>query len=549
MELLRIFHTIRYLKPVQIYGRVIFAIKRKVFNTGTDGNISRLAFELKQQLTINEKSEILFRLLNNPLGFSINAVGWNASDYNKPPEKLWLYHLNYFKWLFNEPEECFSDRHLYLILDWIEKNTSVKTDPWEPYPLSLRICNWMKWCQLHPSLPEVFADCIKQSIINQCLRLECDLEFHNQGNHLLANLNALFSVSAWLFSDQNKENSSIENRLYFCADHLLEQIREQFFSDGGHFERSPMYHAEMLENICQTKEACSLLVGNKKLKQQTMEKIQELAEICDNKIPLLQDWLSVMTHPDGKTAQFNDCTLIEGIRREVAAGTINYLLEDSGFFVRRTSDIYFALSCGGPSPSFQPGHSHCDILSYELSLGNHRCIIDTGIGSYQNMQIRNECRSSSAHNLPLIENTDQSDIWASFRMGRRARISHRKFESDKGLLELEFIDQYNQRFRREIVFQECSIKVRDRMFDRRVTGTFCSLIHLAPEVLVDPVVESGSSRFRVGDYEFSVVSSARLRFDRYVWYPDFGRPVNAEKLILSNHEAEAVDYVISWQKA
>lgn len=262
----------------------------------------------------------------------------------------------------------------------------------------------------------------------------------------------------------------------------------------------------------------------------------------------MRDWLAVMTHPDGKIAQFNDSTLVEGIKREKhSERPLNYLLEDSGFFVRLSPDSYFALSCAEPSPPFQPGHSHCDILSYELSLNGSRCIIDTGCGSYQNGQIRRTCRESAAHNLPFIENTNQSDIWENFRIGRRARVTHRHFDPEKGLLEIEFVDQYEQRFRREVVFAPNSIRFRDRMFNRRVTGTFCSLLHLSPEVLIQPEKEPGCSCFSIGTCEFSIRSSARLRIDSFVWYPDFGTPVNAVKLILSNHEAEAIDYVITWQ--
>jgi len=111
------------------------------------------------------------------------------------------------------------------------------------------------------------------------------------------------------------------------------------------------------------------------------------------------------------------------------------------------------------------------------------------------------------------------------------------------------LDQYGQRYRREIIFGEASIRVRDRMFDRRVTGTFISLLHLAPQVQVVPGNEPGAYDFAVGNCEFRVATSARLRFEGHVWYPDFGLPVKAEKLILSNHETEAIDYVISWKTA
>lgn len=548
MELQRVFNTIRHLKPVQVYGRLFFWGKRKLLKTGESVQLCNMAQELKQQLLVDADEKIELSFLNYPRTFAISKIGWLSGDYDEVPEKLWLYNLNYFSWLFDGQKECFSQYNLMAILDWIEKNSSSRAESWEPYPLSRRVCNWVRWCREHPSLPEMTADCIWQSIENQCQRLWLDLETHNQANHLLINLHTLFVATVYL-ADWNEElQPNQEQRLQYCATQLNQEIREQLFADGGHYERSPMYHREMLDAIDEIKKACRFLMFEIGIPQGLNHSVSRLAELCDDRLPLMRDWLAVMTHPDGKVAQFNDCALVEGLKREKQSERpLNYLLEDSGYFVRLSANNYFAISCGEPSPSFQPGHAHCDILSYELSLAGQRCIIDTGCGSYQNEEIRNNCRSSAAHNLPFIENTNQSDIWGLFRIGKRAQVTHRHFDPEKGLLEIEYIDQYDQRFRREVIFAANSIKFRDRMFNRRITGTFCSLVHLAPEVLIQQEKESGGNNFTIGSTEFSIHSSAKLRIDRYIWYPEFGRPVNAEKLILSNHETEAIDYVITWQ--
>jgi hypothetical protein len=308
-----------------------------------------------------------------------------------------------------------------------------------------------------------------------------------------------------------------------------------------------MYHLEMLEALDAVKKANRRLLEFVGKSDKLSRQARTLATLCDDRLPLLRDWLAVMTHPDGKIAQFNDATMCAGISRQ--GRPMNYLLDNSGFFVRRTDDCYFVLSCGDPSPAFQPGHTHCDIMSFELSLAGLRCIVDTGCGSYQNPQVRQQCRSTVAHNLPMIEHAEQSDIWAQFRIGKRAQVMHRYFDSEHNRLEIEMVDQYNQRYRREVIFDLDSIKIRDRLFDRRVTGTFISLLHLAPQVQVIPGNEPGAYDFAIGKCMFRIATAARLRFDRHIWYPDFGLPVNTEKLIMSNPETEAIDYVISWKTA
>lgn len=72
-------------------------------------------------------------------------ISWN--DPQCP--KLRLYHLNYFDFLnvrFALPEEESMLRAaLDIALNWRERNSTGTEVGWEPYPLSLRIVNWLKF--------------------------------------------------------------------------------------------------------------------------------------------------------------------------------------------------------------------------------------------------------------------------------------------------------------------------------------------------------------------------------------------------------------------
>ena len=117
------------------------------------------------------------------------------------------------------------------------------------------------------------------------------------------------------------------------------------------------------------------------------------------------------------------------------------------------------------------------------------------------------------------------------------------------MLVVEFIDQYGQHYRREVIFSQKHIKIRDRLTQRRVTGTFISLLHLAPGAIIIPENRQSTTSFSIGNTVLSITTEANFRTAPYVWYPAFGKPVSAEKIILSNPQAEAIDYVISWQTA
>src|SRR5439155_3503852 len=69
------------------------------------------------------------------------------------------------------------------------------------------------------------------------------LEHHLLGNHLWANAKALVFAGAWF------EGAEAERWLDTGVRLLRREFAEQILADGGHFERSPMYHAIALADV------------------------------------------------------------------------------------------------------------------------------------------------------------------------------------------------------------------------------------------------------------------------------------------------------------
>jgi hypothetical protein len=94
----------------------------------------------------------------------------------------------------------------------------------------------------------------------------------------------------------------------------------------------------------------------------------------------------------------------------------------SGYFVlsHKTRSDRLIFDCGPLGPDYQPGHGHCDLLSYELSLAGRRVVVDTGVFGYQADASRQYARSTLAHNTVSVDGREQSEMWGSFRVGRRA---------------------------------------------------------------------------------------------------------------------------------
>ncbi len=387
-KLVLLFRTTIYLKPIQLWFQVWRRVQKK--------------FEPHPKCGSGELPEFTF------LNTKVKPKGWNDESL----ELLWRYNLHYFDYINGSAEvEKWRD----LIERWIAENPCGAFPGWDPYPTSLRIVNWVKW--LSGSRVE-HVERVEISLKEQADWLMNHIEYHLLANHLLANAKAL--VFAGKYSDRKDwyvKGMSIYRK----------QMPEQTCGDGVNFERSPMYHAIIFEDML------------------------DLAEYTDEPFfkvyaARMADGMRLLTGPDGKIAKFNDSS--KGIAKapEVLLAKFESLvrvqeMKDglhsptpthnsnsvSGFLRKESGDYVLLAKCGEIGPSYQPGHAHADSYSFELWRDGKKVIGDTGCSTYVPGPIRSYERSTKAHNTVVIDGQDSSEVWASHRVGRRFdRKRHRR---------------------------------------------------------------------------------------------------------------------------
>ncbi len=362
------FNTVRYLKPIQVYRR-IFPAKPHVLACIAPKQRKAVG---KWQPGISRESPRLgprtFRFLNQ----THRIETWN--DAGVP--KLWLYNLHYF--------ECPASD---LIRSWIDENPIGLGTGWEPYPTSLRICNWIKGHLSGNLLVQSALD----SLAAQTSYLAQAVEYHLLANHLFANAKALVFAGT-LFEGPSADKWRASG-LKILDDQLSEQVRE----DGGHFECSPMYHSLILEDVLD-------LIN---LGRTYPDLIPEWGGV----VRRMLGWLMKLTHPDGKIAFFNDSAfgivptfeVLSNYAMRLGIEPPEHCLCESGY-LRLENDLAVVLFDASPiGPDYQPGHAHADTLSFELSVNGHRAIVNSGISTYENSQERNEQRGTAAHNTIRID--------------------------------------------------------------------------------------------------------------------------------------------------
>lgn len=535
--------SLRYLRPIQVYARIALLAQGRI--------LERLPRYRQRYLRRVESPQSVY-LLDLPIEtewlasrFSGTARGEYSflnvpRNLGHPPcwfpddvTQLWLYNLHYFEYapLVATLSDGY-ERIRTLVRSWIESCPIGRSPAWDPYPTALRIRNWIKAYQILAGPiedDESFACELQGSLRTQLRFLESHLEYHLLGNHLLEDGCSLL-LGGLFFSGPEADRWRSRGESI-----VKEQVEIQILSDGGHDERSPMYHLIILALLRET--AAGLASHD-----------STVPTYLSRAIERMEKWGAAMVHPDGEIPLFNDAAF--GITQPLALQPepedppVFEALEESGYFLFREPEerhVLFA-DCGALGPDHQPGHGHCDALSFELSVGGKRLIVDSGVESYYaNLSWRNYYRSTRAHNTLMIDEEEQSEIWSRFRVARRAR-TRATWTDDERLSSLCAIHDGYTRLPNPVVHHRWFLWI-DRRFwliTDYLSGegehTVNSFLHFHPEVLTtlseshDPgrwrgEIERESSRLQIFGWGSPAPEIQRGELEPIQgWYaPEFGR--------------------------
>lgn len=399
------------MKPIQIFYRLKYQLTKPY----DGGGIHKLLIRKKGRgdVAFLAKSnsfdiETGFTFLNKTLQFPV-ATDWQqiAND------KLWLYNLHYFDFLNSQDNKLWFKEHVEIIKDWISENSRMEGEGWEPYPTSLRITNWIKY---FINL-ELANGTFYESLVRQARFLSRRCEYHLLGNHLFANAKALIFVG--LYFEGDEANHWFEKGMTI----VKAEIKEQILADGGNFELSPMYHNIFLEDVL---DVINLLqIYNR-----------DVPSLFIRKATKMLAWMDRMSHPDGLISFFNDsafniaptseelksyAALLGVPKPEVEKSEVTHLKE-SGYISFASGDAFSILDIANVGPDYLPGHAHADCFSFELSLFDKRVFVNSGTSVYGDSKERLRQRGTAAHNCLTIDGENSSEVWAGFRVARRARI-------------------------------------------------------------------------------------------------------------------------------
>lgn len=527
----KLYHTLKYLKPIQLTNRISRKFSSVNFSSPfTQRNDISKDWKACSVLPSCYQGKEQFKFLN---------VVDTVSDWNDETKaKLWLYNLHYFDDL---NQIGWSDRtkiHINLINTWIDQNPPMLGNGWEPYTISLRSVNWIKWF-LSGNEPN---DEWLSSLSLQAQALDQQLEYHLLGNHLFANAKAL--VFAGCFFKGDLASAWLKRGL----DILDKEIPEQILADGGNFELTPMYHNIILADMLD---------------------LYQLSLVYSLRIPLAQSrtwceviekmlvWASLMEHPDGEVSFFNDSAM--GIAPKLAmlkqyAKVLNIQLltpsaakvvslKESGYVIVQDNINKLIIDIAKIGPDYIPGHAHADTLSFELSLFGQRVFVNSGTGEYGLSEERLRQRKTAAHNTVEVDDMDSSEVWSGFRVARRAYPSKPVINQSGHSISISCSHNGYKRLAGKVIhkrqwdFDQESITIADQLIGNYKKAT--AHYHLHPEIDVCQSDVGIVLTLRSGK-QITLDANAKINVIDTTWHPEFGIVKANKKLVISFNQSHLV---------
>lgn len=428
MKIGRLWRTIRHLGPSQLAHRVRLRTQRAIMARFPDAarrraenRASKLALAditapamahiapivLAHQNAVHGShldgiADANFVLHNERFKFgAIENIDWRGDfrEGNNPLRRMTLAYMGYVTPILAQgraEDLALASRIVQSFDTGNQWNVAgVLGDGWHPYAASHRLINLLAGLALY-RMAGGPVDTAQEDVILRhaqlcAVHIHANLERDVQYNHLMKNLVALAVHGAGFEMFPGLEQD------------IHRTVAQCILKDGGHAERSPMYHLLALLDL-QILRACGL---------------------TSDTVTRAENALRIMTHPDGDIGLFNDSWFGEG----PAASEIIALddtpetatLETTGYTRLGRGDHAVIFDHGPCGPDDNPAHAHADFLSVELSVGGQRFIVDPGVATYTAGPMRQATRSAASHNGPRLDGEDTLELWGSFRVGRRAR--------------------------------------------------------------------------------------------------------------------------------
>ncbi len=449
------------------------------------------------------KTRLAKQLLNGQYTFCGDTL--QCSDQNpfgaRPLNKAWEAELHGFAWIRHlAAVEGGNKRARSLVDAWYETAGTWNTQAWRPDVIARRLMSWMA----HSKFLFEGADIKWQSdfirrMARQARHLNRTAGMAAPGERKMTAAIGLALSGLCLSEGTRRAAKGLK---------LVErELNRQILSDGGHISRCPSIHLSILLDLIMLRQVMS------NTNTQCPDNIQHA---IDRMTPMLR----FFRHGDGRLGLFNGATEEENgaadavlSRDELNAAPLLHA-RHSGYQRVKAGKTTALIDTGPPPRGRFSQRMHAGCLSFELSAGPHRLVVNCGDARDHGLDWRIACRTTAAHSTLTVNDTSSAAfLWGRFwtgLLGERLiagptnvvseredengatwiNASHDGYVESFGLIHERrlYMDANGEDFRG----QDTLLRTRDEPDGQTVNQDFALRFHLHPDVRVSMARDSQS---------------------------------------------------------
>ena len=427
-----------------------------------------------------------FRFLNH----TVSAEDLAAGRSDTGPS--WQAEYHSFDWLRDMravgTEAARAQARTYMSA-WIVANQKWHPVSWRPDVLARRICNWLTHAEfVSAGADGDFAEKFLDNIARQVRHLRRAGRFVPNGVDRMSITKSLIYSALCL-----------PNSIRFVPRQIKAVARMsegQILPDGGHIERNPMSQMEALRHLIDIRSV---------LNTATIEIPEALQRAIDRAAPMLRFY----RHGDGGFALFNGSTESESwlidvvLTKAEARGKPLTSVPHTGF--ERVSVNRTLVIADTGAPSLTGLGAHAGTLSFEMSVGKQRIIVNCGAYAGRDSTWRLAQRATAAHSTLIVEDRNSTEVREDGTIGANGiAVTTERLEADGNTwIDMShdgYVASHGVIHRRRIYINASGSDIRgEDTLDGSGDHKFSIRFHLHPSVKASLVQDGASVLLRMPD--------------------------------------------------
>lgn len=286
-----------------------------------------------------------------------------------------------------------------LLGSWIDRFARWSGTAWRAETLACRLTNWFLAFPFATTGAETaFKDAVLGSAAMQARHL------FRVGGSVEDDARRIKVIDGLIASGACLEGH--ERNLALGLDLLEQAVVRQILPDGGHIQRNPAVHLDVLASLVGIRET---------LTAAQVEAPTGLQQAIDRMVP----WLKGTRHGDGRLAIFNGGTEETEARIEhvlLMSGAHGRALNSaphSGFQRVHAARAWVIVDAGAGTLAGSSEGAHAGLLSFEMSVGRHRMVVNCGAHPDPTNPWHDALRATAAHSTLTVDDTNAIEVFSS----------------------------------------------------------------------------------------------------------------------------------------